>query len=42
MFIDRNENGLIVGAFSCPQYEGQEEIADDSQELIEFQNRKVE
>ena len=38
MFIDRNENGKIRGVFNLPQYEGQEQIADDAAELLEFLN----
>lgn len=40
MFVDR-ENGILMGVFTCSQYEGQEEIADDDQELIDFQNRTI-
>jgi len=37
MFIDRKD-GKITGVYARPQYEGQELIADDAEELVLFYN----
>lgn len=36
MFIYTDENGKITGLFACQQYEGQEEVLDDSEEVLNF------
>lgn len=36
MFVDR-VNGTVTGVYARSQYDGQEQIADDSPELVAFQ-----
>lgn len=36
MFIDRDGNGNVKGSYTCSQYDGQEEVADDAVELAAF------
>ncbi len=38
MFVERNQNGEIAGAFARPQYVGQEEIDNTDDELLLFLN----
>ena len=38
MFIDRDENGKIRGVYARQQYEGQESVAADNVELLEYFN----
>jgi len=40
MFIERGENGNIIGAYSMRQEFPVEEISDDDPELITFLERK--
>lgn len=36
-YIDRDTNGKIRGSYSCPQYEGQEAVVDNAQELLDYE-----
>lgn len=36
MFIARKEGGTIYGAWSCRQWEGQEELPEDHPDLVAF------
>jgi hypothetical protein len=36
MFVNRNEQGVIVALYANQQYDGQEWLDDDSDELVAF------
>ena len=35
-YINRDENGKITGLFACQQYENQEYLPDDNEEILNF------
>ena len=41
MYVDRDDQGTIIGLYRRPQYEGQERVSDDSEGVREFQDRSV-
>ena len=35
-YVNRDENGKIIAIFACQQYENQEYLPDDNEEIINF------